>query len=116
MNSPIITKMEVIPVAGYDSMLMSLSEAHAPWFTRNLVVLTDSLRHQGIGEIHGGDYTCESLRACIPFVEGQEISRYRKILQIIHRNAQKKMPVTMGKASRPWTFPSSNTSSVLSGP
>ena len=51
MKSPVVTKMEVIPVAGYDSMLMSLSGAHAPWFTRNLVILTDNLGHQGIGEI-----------------------------------------------------------------
>ena len=30
MKSPIVTKMQVIPVAGYDSMLMTLSGAHAP--------------------------------------------------------------------------------------
>ena len=44
-NSPIITKMQVIPVAGYDGMLMTLSGAHAPCFTRNLVVLTDNAGH-----------------------------------------------------------------------
>ena len=53
-NSPIITKMQVIPVAGYDGMLMTLSGAHAPCFTRNLVVLTDNAGHTGVGEIHGG--------------------------------------------------------------
>ena len=30
MEHPVITKMQVIPVAGYDSMLMTLSGAHAP--------------------------------------------------------------------------------------
>ena len=50
MKSPIIERMDVIPVAGYDSMLMTLSGAHAPCFTRNLVILTDSAGHQGIGE------------------------------------------------------------------
>ena len=50
-NSPIITKMQVIPVAGYDGMLMTLSGAHAPCFTRNLVVLTDNAGHTGVGEI-----------------------------------------------------------------
>ena len=39
---PVITDMQVIPVAGQDSMLLSLSGAHSPWFTRNLVLLTDS--------------------------------------------------------------------------
>ena len=38
-GTPIVTEMQVIPVAGYDSMLMTLSGAHAPWFTRNLVIL-----------------------------------------------------------------------------
>ena len=86
-NIPIITEMRVIPVAGHDSMLMTLSGAHAPFFTRNLVVLKDSAGHTGIGEIHGGDYTCQSLKSCIPFVIGKEISKYRHIIQDIHRAA-----------------------------
>ena len=44
--TPVITRMEVIPVAGYDSMLMTLSGAHAPVFTRNIVILTDSSGHE----------------------------------------------------------------------
>ena len=54
-NTPVITDMKVIPVAGYDSMLLTLSGCHAPYFTRNIVVLTDSSGHQGVGEIHGGE-------------------------------------------------------------
>ena len=54
-GTPTVTKMQVIPVAGRDSMLMTLSGAHAPFFTRNLVILEDSAGHTGIGEIHGGD-------------------------------------------------------------
>ena len=38
-GTPIVTEMLVIPVAGYDSMLMTLSGAHAPYFTRNIVIL-----------------------------------------------------------------------------
>ena len=86
-SSPIITKMQVIPVAGYDSMLMTLSGAHAPYFTRNLVILQDNAGHTGIGEIHGGDYTCDCLNAVRPLVEGQPVSCYRHILQTIHRLA-----------------------------
>ena len=84
-GTPVVTKMQVIPVAGYDSMLMTLSGAHAPWFTRNLVILQDSAGHTGIGEIHGGDYTCEALNSCIPLVEGQPIGKYRGILDSIHK-------------------------------
>ena len=87
MDSPIIQTMQVIPVAGYDSMLMTLSGAHAPCFTRNLVILTDSAGHTGIGEIHGGDYTCDCLNAVRPLVEGQPVACYRQILQTIHRLA-----------------------------
>lgn len=85
MDCPIITKMQVIPVAGYDSMLMTLSGAHAPCFTRNLVLLTDSAGHTGVGEIHGGDYTCGCLNAVRPLVEGRPVSEYRQVLQAIHR-------------------------------
>lgn len=88
-NSPIITDMKVIPVAGYDSMLMTLSGAHAPCFTRNLVILQDSSGHQGIGEIHGGDYTCDCLNSVKPLVEGKEIGQYRSILQNIHKLSDK---------------------------
>lgn len=86
-GTPIVIEMQVIPVAGCDSMLMTLSGAHAPWFTRNLVILRDNAGHTGIGEIHGGDYTCEALKSCIPLVVGQEVGRYRGILDSIHRTA-----------------------------
>lgn len=41
-TTPVITEMTVYPVAGHDGMLLNLSGAHAPYFTRNLVILTDS--------------------------------------------------------------------------
>lgn len=88
-GTPIVTKMQVIPVAGYDSMLMTLSGAHAPYFTRNIVILKDSEGNTGIGEIHGGDYTCESLKSCIPLVVGKEIGMYRRILNDIHKESVK---------------------------
>ena len=89
LNMPVITSMEVMPVAGYDSMLMTLSGAHAPVFTRNLVILRDSFGHTGIGEIHGGDYTKESLEACIPLVVNRPVMRYRNILDAIHKAAKR---------------------------
>lgn len=84
-GSPIVTDMKVIPVAGYDSMSMTLSGAHAPFFTRNLVILTDNSGNTGIGEIHGGDYTCATLESCIPLVVGKEVGAYRSILNSIHK-------------------------------
>ena len=88
-GTPVVTEMQVIPVAGYDSMLMTLSGAHAPWFTRNIVILKDNAGHTGIGEIHGGDYTCEALKSCIPLVVGQPVGKYRSILDSIHKTSKR---------------------------
>ena len=35
---PVVEKMEVFPVAGHDCMELNLSGAHAPYFTRNIVI------------------------------------------------------------------------------
>jgi len=41
-NTPVVKEMKVIPVAGHDSMLLNLCGAHAPIFTRNIVILKDN--------------------------------------------------------------------------
>lgn len=79
-KTPSIVKMQVIPLAGQDSMLLTLSGAHAPFFTRNLVVLTDNSGHTGVGEIHGGTYTQAQLESFIPLVAGREIGAYRSVI------------------------------------
>ena len=54
-GTPRITDLTVVPVAGQDSMLMNLSGAHGPWFTRNILILKDSAGHVGVGEVQGGE-------------------------------------------------------------
>ncbi|NCB17490.1 MAG: glucarate dehydratase, partial [Synergistales bacterium] len=54
ISSPAVAEMKVIPVAGRDSMLLNLSGAHGPFFTRNVVVLTDTEGNTGVGEVPGG--------------------------------------------------------------
>ncbi|NDL67369.1 enolase C-terminal domain-like protein [Anaerotalea alkaliphila] len=82
-GTPVITEMQVIPVAGYDSMLLTLSGCHGPFFTRNIVILTDSTGNTGLGEVHGGEHITQALEAYKPFVVGQEIGNYRKVIQIL---------------------------------
>lgn len=82
---PVIVEMQVIPVAGYDSMLMTLSGAHSAIFTRNIVILTDSTGNKGVGEIHGGDSITEALNACKPLVIGQSLSCYKKLINTIKK-------------------------------
>ncbi|MFT9248419.1 enolase C-terminal domain-like protein [Lentilactobacillus hilgardii] len=88
ISSPTIEKFEVIPVAGYDSMLLTLSGAHAPLFTRNIVILTDSNGREGIGEIHGGEQIRKSLVKVQSLVVGQKLVNYRNIMNTI-REASK---------------------------
>ena len=67
-STPRITDLRVIPVAGRDSMLLNLSGAHGPFFTRNLLILTDSAGRTGVGEVPGGEkirQTLEDARALV---------------------------------------------------
>jgi len=47
MNYPKITKMTVIPVAGYDSPPRNLSGCRGSFFTRNVVLLEDNAGRRG---------------------------------------------------------------------
>lgn len=79
-TTPRITRMQVIPVAGHDGMLLNLSGAHAPFFTRNLVVLKDSAGHTGVGEVPGGEKIRQTLEEARALVEGQTVSQYNAVL------------------------------------
>src|SRR6266850_1332944 len=62
-SAPAVTEMLVIPVAGHDSMLLNLSGAHGPFFTRNIVLLRDSSGRTGAGEVPGGERIRTTLHA-----------------------------------------------------
>ena len=82
-STPVITSMRVIPVAGRDSMLLNLCGAHAPFFTRNLVLLTDNAGHAGIGEVPGGEGILKALERAIPLVVGTELGRWQRTLNAV---------------------------------
>ena len=77
---PVIEKMEVFPVAGHDSMELNLSGAHAPYFTRNIVILTDSNGVEGVGEVPGGEKITKALKDVEHLVIGTKISDYKQTL------------------------------------
>ncbi len=79
-GAPLVTSMEVIPVAGRDSMLLNLSGAHAPFFTRNIVILTDNSGHTGVGEVPGGEKIRQTLEDSRPLVVGQTVGACNNIL------------------------------------
>ncbi|MDI9232373.1 glucarate dehydratase [Limnohabitans lacus] len=84
-STPVVTRMQVIPVAGHDGMLMNLSGAHGPFFTRNIVILTDSAGHTGVGEVPGGEKIRQTLEDARPLVEGQPIGHYNAVLQAMRQ-------------------------------
>ncbi|GAA3710878.1 enolase C-terminal domain-like protein [Gordonia hankookensis] len=84
-TTPVVTEMRVVPVAGRDSMLLNLSGAHAPYFTRNLVILTDSEGNTGVGEVPGGEPIRITLDDSRPLVEGRRIGDHNAVLQDIRR-------------------------------
>ena len=79
--APVVTAMRVIPVAGRDSMLLNLSGAHGPFFTRNLVILEDSSGRRGIGEVPGGEAIRRTLEESHALVTGCSIADYRNVLK-----------------------------------
>lgn len=79
--TPIITALRVVPVAGEDSMLLNLSGAHGPLFTRNIVLLTDSAGRTGLGEVPGGEAIARTLEDSRELVVGREIGAYRSVLR-----------------------------------
>ena len=84
-GAPRVTEMNVIPVAGQDSMLLNLSGAHGPYFTRNLVILTDSAGNTGVGEVPGGEKIRQTLEDSRDLVIGAGLGTWNNILSEVGR-------------------------------
>jgi len=85
VHTPRVTRLQVIPVAGRDSMLLNLSGAHGPFFTRNIVILEDSEGHTGVGEVPGGESIRKTIEDATPLVVGQPIGAYNNVLNSVRR-------------------------------
>jgi glucarate dehydratase len=84
-SSPVVTRMQVVPVAGHDGMLLNLSGAHAPFFTRNIVILTDSAGRTGVGEVPGGEKIRQTLEDARALIEGQAVGDYNRLLNAMRQ-------------------------------
>ena len=84
-TTPTISALRVIPVAGRDSMLLNLSGAHGPFFTRNLLILTDSAGRTGVGEVPGGEKIRQTLEDARQLVVGQALGSQQRLLQEVQR-------------------------------
>lgn len=84
-RTPRVVDLRVIPVAGHDSMLLNLSGAHGPFFTRNILILTDSAGRTGVGEVPGGEKIQRTLEDARPFVVGHSIGNVQVVLHSLQR-------------------------------
>lgn len=82
-GSPVVTAMRVVPVAGQDSMLLNLSGAHGPYFTRNVVILEDNAGNVGLGEVPGGEAIRNTLEDAKALVIGQPTGACNRILKAV---------------------------------
>ena len=79
-GAPVITELQVVPVAGHDSMLLNLSGAHSPYFTRNVLILKDNAGRTGVGEVPGGENIRQTLEDARELLVGQSIGNYQSLL------------------------------------
>lgn len=84
-GTPRITELTVVPVAGQDSMLLNLSGAHGPYFTRNVVILKDNAGHVGVGEVPGGEAIRQTLEDARTLLVGQSIGHYQRLLNQVRQ-------------------------------
>ncbi|HEV7855082.1 MAG TPA: enolase C-terminal domain-like protein [Mycobacterium sp.] len=85
MTVPVVREMTVIPIAGHDSILLNLSGAHGPFFTRNLVIITDSDGNTGVGEVPGGEPIRRTLEDARSIVTGRSIGDHHAVLNDMRR-------------------------------
>jgi len=79
-GAPVVTELKVVPVAGQDSMLLNLSGAHGPYFTRNILVLKDSAGNTGVGEVPGGEAIRQTLEDARSILVGQSVGNFNALL------------------------------------
>lgn len=84
-STPRVTEMQVIPVAGHDSMLLNLSGAHAPYFTRNIVIIKDNSGHTGVGEVPGGEKIRQTLEDAAALIVGHGLGEYKNLLSLVRQ-------------------------------
>jgi glucarate dehydratase len=80
---PAIVEVRVVPVAGHDSMLLNLSGAHAPFFTRTVILIRDSSGRTGLGEVPGGESIRRTLEDARALIAGARVGDHARVLNAV---------------------------------
>jgi glucarate dehydratase len=81
--TPTVARIEVVPVAGHDSMLLNLSGAHGPFFARTVAILTDSAGNVGVGEAPGGEAIRRTIEAASELLLGRPVAEFAGLLRTV---------------------------------
>src|SRR5881296_1364728 len=92
--------MTVIPVAGHDSMLLNLSGAHGPFFTRNIVILKDNAGHTGVGEVPGGEKIRQTIEDARGLLVGRPISDHLRLLDLLGQHLEVPVAALLGEGQQ----------------
>ena len=84
-RTPVVSSVRVVPIAGRDDMLLNLSGAHGPFFTRNVVLLKDSAGNTGVGEAPGGEKIRATIEDARALVVGQSAGRCNAVMDEMRR-------------------------------
>lgn len=79
-STSIVTIIRAIPAAGHDSILMSPSDAHAPYLTRDIVIIKNSAEHTDVDEIPDSEKIRQTLEDAAPLVVGETLGEYKNVL------------------------------------
>jgi glucarate dehydratase len=82
-RTPTVASVEVVPVAGYDSMLLNLSGAHGPFFTRTVAIVTDSAGNVGVGEVPGGEAIRRTIEEAGEVLLGRSVAEFGSALRTV---------------------------------
>jgi glucarate dehydratase len=82
-RTPTVARVEAVPVAGHDSMLLNLSGAHGPFFTRNIAIVTDSEGRTGVGEVPGGEAIRRTIEDAGTLLVGQSVAESGRLLRSV---------------------------------
>lgn len=84
-HAPRIVSVRAIPVAGHDSMLLNLSGAHGPFFTRNLAIIEDEAGRTGVGEVPGGEAIRKTIEDASHILVGKSVGDYHALLEQVRQ-------------------------------
>jgi len=82
-RTPRVAEMRVVPIAGRDSMLLNLSGAHAPFFTRNVLIASDETGRCGVSEVPGGEAIRRTIEEARELVLGQSVGAWTSVLNAL---------------------------------